>query len=241
MVISRIFGSTAALHRLLFAAVGGDIGFLQLRPGADLASLSPVRDQSKTPEEISTMQKQSLGLMLSAALMLGATLPGTLLAQAAEPAVAGMMGAQLTGKVMVVNQDTRLMTLKDAEGAYHVLHVPPEVTRLDELKIGDEVTITEFSTALIELIPADEAGPVASERSTDVDRQPGKKPSGSITDTLTVYGKVVAMDKADGTVTIEGPNQTRTLDVDDPSLLEGVSVGDGVIARFQNVIIGEVK
>ncbi|WP_462321666.1 hypothetical protein [Halochromatium sp.] len=181
------------------------------------------------------MQKRSLGLLL------GVTLPSTLLAQTDEPAVAGMMGAQLTGKVMVVNPETRLMTLKDAEGDYHVLHVPPEVTRLDQIKIGDEVTINELSTALIELIPADEAGPVASERSTDVDRLPGKKPSGSITDTLTVYGKVVSMDKASGTVTIEGPNQTRTLDVDDPSLLEGVAVGDGVIARFQNVIIGEVK
>lgn len=187
------------------------------------------------------MQKKSFGLMLGAALMLGATLPSSLLAQGTEPAVAGMMGAQLTGKVMVVNPETRLMTLKDAEGAYHVLHVPQEVTRLDEIKIGDEVTITELSTALIELVSADEAGPVASERNTDVDRQSGKKPSGSITDTLTVYGKVVAMDKANGTLTIEGPNQTRMLDVDDPSLLDGVSVGDGVIASFQNVIIGEVK
>ncbi len=187
------------------------------------------------------MQKKSCGLVLGTALMLGATLPGTLLAQTAEPAAAGMIGAQLTGKVMVVNPETRLMTLKDAEGAYHVLHVPPEVTRLDQIKIGDEVTITEFSTALIELVPADETGPVASERSTDVDHQPTKKPSGSITETLTVYGKVVAIDNDSGTVTIEGPNQTRTLEVDDPNLLEGVAVGDGVIARFQNVIIGEVQ
>ncbi|MBK5938007.1 hypothetical protein [Halochromatium roseum] len=188
------------------------------------------------------MQKTLFEMMLGAALSLGAALPGTLLAQqAAEPAVAGMVGAQLTGKVMVVNPETRLMTLKDADGAYHVLHVPPEVTRIDQIKIGDEVTITEISTALIELVPAAEAGTIGSERSTDVDRQPGKKPSGSITDTLTVFGKVVGIDKAKGTVTIEGPNQTRTLDVDDPSLLEEVSVGDGVIAHFQNVIIGEVK
>ncbi|MBK1619057.1 hypothetical protein CKO42_11565 [Lamprobacter modestohalophilus] len=187
------------------------------------------------------MQKKPIEMLLGAALILGTVLPGTLLAQAAEPAVAGMMGAQLTGKVMVVNPETRLMTLKDADGAYHVLHVPPEVTRIDQIKIGDEVTIAEISSALIEIVPADEAGPVASERSTDVDRQPGKKPAGSITDTLTVYGKVVGMDSAKGTVTIEGPNQTRTLDVDDPSLLGSISVGDGVIARFQNVIIGEVK
>ncbi|MEA3638515.1 MAG: hypothetical protein VBE63_01060 [Lamprobacter sp.] len=187
------------------------------------------------------MQKKSSTLMLGAALILGAGGPARLYAQGAEPAMEGMMSAQLSGKVMVVNAETRLMTLKDADGVYHVLHVPPEVSRIDQIKIGDEVRITQISTALIELVPADEAGLVASERSTDVDRQAGKKPSGSMTDTLTIYGKVVAMDSAKGTLTIEGPNQTRRLDVDDPSLLEGVSVGDGVIARFQNLIIGEVR
>ncbi len=187
------------------------------------------------------MHKTLLARSLGAALILASLSSGSLLAQALEPAVAGMMGSQLSGKVMVVNPDTRLMTLKDADGDYHVLHVPFEVTRLDRIKIGDQVTITELSTALIELVPSAEAGPLASERSTDVDRLPGKKPGGSITDTLTIRGKVVAIDKAASTVTVEGPHRTRTLDVDDPSLLDGVEVGDGVIAHFQNVIIGEVK
>jgi len=187
------------------------------------------------------MRQTTFAVTVGALLTLNAALSTTAMAQATEPAVAGMMGTQLSGKVMVVNPDTRLMTLKDAEGQYHVLHVPLEVTRLDKIKIGDEVSITELSTALIELVPSAEAGPIASERSTDVDRLPGSKPSGSITDTLTVRGKVVAIDKSAGTVTVEGPNQTRTMDVDDPSLLDGVAVGDGVIARFQNVIIGEVK
>ena len=44
------------------------------------------------------MQKRLFAPVLSAALMIGATLPGTLLAQVTEPAVVGMVGAQLTGK-----------------------------------------------------------------------------------------------------------------------------------------------
>lgn len=186
------------------------------------------------------MHQKSRAVALGAALTISAALPSIAGAEP-ESAVAGMTGSQLQGEVMVVNTETRLMTLKDAEGQYHVVHVPPEVTRLDQIKIGDEVTITELSTALIELVPSDEAGPIASERSTDVDRMPGKKPSGSITDTLTIFGKVVAMDKAAGSITIEGPNQTQTFEVDDPTMLDGVAVGDGVVAHFQNVIIGEVK
>jgi len=75
---------------------------------------------------------------------------------------------------------------------------------------------------------------------TDIDRDSGRKPSGTITETLSVSGKIVGVDQAAGTVTIKGPNQTRTFDVDDASLLDGVKVGDGVVAQFRNVIVGEV-
>jgi len=132
------------------------------------------------------------------------------------------------------------MTLKDADGVFHVLHVPPAVSRIDQIKIGDKVTITEISSALIGLTPADAGTPTAMDMTTDVERDSGRKPSGTITETLSVSGKIVGVDQAAGTVTIKGPNQTRTFDVDDPSLLDGVKVGDGVVAQFRNVIVGEV-
>ncbi|MCG6942245.1 MAG: hypothetical protein LJE69_13460, partial [Thiohalocapsa sp.] len=69
----------------------------------------------------------------------------------------------------------------------------------------------------------------------------GKKPGGMMTETLTLSGKVVGLNKAKGTVTIEGPNTTRTLDVQDPTMLDGVKVGDGVVATFRNEVVGEVR
>jgi Cu/Ag efflux protein CusF len=186
------------------------------------------------------MQKMMLGLALCAALISGAGVTGVAFSQEAEPVVAAMSDSYLAGEVMVVNTETRLMTLKDADGVFHVLHVPPEVTRLDEIKIGDKVTITEISSALIGLTPADAGTPIAMDTTTDVERDPGRKPSGTITETLTVSGKVVGIDQAAGTVTVQGPRKTQTLDVNDPSLLDGVKVGDSVVAQFRNVIAGEV-
>jgi len=177
---------------------------------------------------------------LGALLTAGAALPGVAFSQAVEPVVAEISGSQLAGEVMVVNTETRLMTLKDADGDFHVLHVPPEVSRIDEIKIGDKVTITEISSALIGLTPADAGTPPTMDMTTDIDRDSGRKPSGTITETLSVSGKIVGVDQAAGTVTIKGPNQTRTFDVDDASLLDGVKVGDGVVAQFRNVIVGEV-
>jgi Cu/Ag efflux protein CusF len=190
------------------------------------------------------MQKRLLCLALGAVLATGAAVPGVAFSQAAapvEPAIAAVSDSYLAGEVMVVNTETRLMTLKDADGVFHVLHVPPEVSRIDEIKIGDKVTITEISTALIGLTPADAGTPIAMDTTTDIEREPGRKPGGTITETLTLSGEIVGVDKAAGTVTVKGPNQTRTFEVDDPSLLDGVKVGDGVVARFRNVIVGEIK
>jgi len=187
------------------------------------------------------MQNKAIAAAVGAVLLVGAAAPGIIYAQTELPAAVGEVASQLSGKVMVVNMETRLMTLKDAEGNFHVLHVPPEVTRLDKIKIGDEVTITELSSLLIELLPQAEAGPVAAVANTEIDRAAGKKPGGMMTETLTLSGKVVGLNKAKGTVTIEGPNTTRTLDVQDPTMLDGVKVGDGVVARFRNEIVGEVR
>ncbi|MGB5736470.1 MAG: copper-binding protein [Thiohalocapsa sp.] len=177
---------------------------------------------------------------MGAALVSAAGVPGVAFSQEVEPVVAEMSDSYLAGEVMVVNTETRLMTLKDADGIFHVLHVPPEVTRIDEIKIGDKVTITEISTALIGLTPADAGTPIGMDATTDVERESGRKPSGTITETLTVSGEVVGVDAAAGTVTVKGPNQTRTFDVSDPALLDGIKAGDGVVAQFRNVIVGEV-
>jgi Cu/Ag efflux protein CusF len=187
------------------------------------------------------MQKSALSLALSAALFTGAPVPVSVFSQEVEPVVAEMGGNYLQGEVMVVNTETRLMTLKDVEGVYHVLHVPPQVSRIDQIKIGDKVTITEVSSALIGLTPTGTGTPIAMDTSVEVDRDAGSKPGGTMTETLTVTGEIVGVDKAAGTVTVKGPNTTRTFDVDDLALLEGVKVGDGVIAEFRNVIVGEVK
>jgi Cu/Ag efflux protein CusF len=186
------------------------------------------------------MKKRLVGLAVGATLLGGAAVTGTAFSQEVEPVVAAISDSYLAGEVMVVNTETRLMTLKDPDGVFHVLHVPPEVSRIDEIKIGDKVTITEISSALIGLAPAGSDTPVAMEATTDVDREAGKKPGGTITETLTISGKVVGLDPAAGTVTVEGPNRTRTFDVADPSLLDGVKAGDTVVAQFRNVIVGEV-
>ena len=157
-----------------------------------------------------------------------------------EPMAAAAVESTLSGEVMVVNTQTRLMTIKTADGAYHVLNVPPEVTRLDEVKMGDQVNITEVATVLLELEKSPGPADIGVDSATEIDRAPGDKPAGTVTEVLTVNGKVTGVDKAGGTVTVQGPAETRTLVVEDPLLLDDIAVGDGVVATFRTVITGEV-
>ncbi|WP_296900063.1 copper-binding protein [Thiohalocapsa sp.] len=189
------------------------------------------------------MSPKSNLIAVAVSALLAAPLAAPVYAQAdlqTQPVAAEAIETKIEGEVMVVNPDTRLMTLKTADGSYEVLHVPPEVKRLDEIKIGDMVSITETTTALIELQTGRDAGAMGAEGETEVEAEPGEKPAGTITDELTLYGKIVGVDKAAGTVTIKGAETTRVFPVQDQALLDELKVGDGVVAKFRNVISGEV-
>jgi hypothetical protein len=156
------------------------------------------------------------------------------------PVAGGAVSTSLTGKVTVVNVDKRLLTIKTPEGRFEVLHVPAEVKRLDEIKIGNTLTITETELLLVDLQKGADVGePGASTESTIV-RDAGEKPSGMMVDSLTVTGIVTALDKKNASVTIQGPDEHITLKVEDPSVLDSVAVGDGVSASYMRAISGEV-
>ncbi len=157
-----------------------------------------------------------------------------------QPVRGEVTETSLEGEVMVVNTDTRLMTLKTNAGTYEVLHVPAEVQRLDEIKIGDRVTITETTAVLIELQSGRDAGAVGAVGDIDIQALPGDKPAGSITEDLTLYGKIVGVDTAAGTVNAQGADSTQVFPVQEPGRLDEVNVGDGVVVKYRRLVTSEV-
>jgi Cu/Ag efflux protein CusF len=68
-----------------------------------------------------------------------------------------------------------------------------------------------------------------------------KKPAVGEARVVKVKGTVVAVDKVNRTITLKGPKRTLTLDVQDPSKLEVVKVGDPVVAAYVEAVAIEVK
>lgn len=69
-----------------------------------------------------------------------------------------------------------------------------------------------------------------------------KKPAVGEAKVVKVHGTVSAVDKENRTITLKGPKgNTITLDVQDPSKLEVVKVGDPVVAAYVEAVAVQVK
>lgn len=177
-------------------------------------------------------------LACAAALGLLACLP---VAHAETVPVAGAaVSSELSGKVTVVNQEKRMLTIKTPEGRFELVHVPDEVQRLDEIKIGDHLTITETNLILVDLHKGAGAGTIDVKQNSSVTREPSAKPAGMMIDSLTVTGVFQAVDRGAGTVTIMGPEETMTFEVECPAVLANVEAGDSVSASYIRAISGKV-
>lgn len=180
-------------------------------------------------------------LALAGVLSLAAALPAVLFAEDTLTPVAGSATiTEISGEVVAINTETRLMTVKTADGTFEVMHVPPEVKRIDQIKIGNKVEITETEAVLVDIEKGTDAGAMGAVSESAGEARPGDKPAGTLVDKLTLYGKVEAVDKGASTVTVRGPNQTITLKVEDSALLDELSPGDGVIATYVRTITGQV-
>ncbi|MBK1725183.1 copper-binding protein [Thiocystis violacea] len=186
-----------------------------------------------------TTLKRPMHLACALSLSLASALP---LAHAqTEPVAGAAVSTELTGTVTVVNQEKRMLTIETPEGRFEVLHVPDEVQRLDEIKIGNKLTITQTDLILVDLHKGADAGTMGVKTQSTVVRDPGEKPAGMMVDSLTVTGVVQAVDKAKSSVTIMAPEKTMTFKVKDPAVLDSVAPGDSVSATYMRAISGEVK
>jgi hypothetical protein len=177
------------------------------------------------------------------ALCVGLAATGPLFAQPdlrTETIKAMGMQTTLEGRVVVVNTDTRMMTIRRADGSFEVLHVPPEVTRLDRVRIGNQVRVTETTVAVIELQRGRDAGGMGMEASTQVERAPGNRPAGTLQNRVRLFGQIVGIDPAAGTVEIRGARDTRTFELENKALLSNLEVGDGVVVTIRDIITGEI-
>jgi len=138
----------------------------------------------------------------------------------------------MVATVVKVDLDTRIVTLKDAEGDVLDFAVPREAVNLPQVKPGDIVTVKYLEAVAVEVIKPGKSA-AAGERTTISRSKPGEMPGGVITHEKAVTATVKAIDKQSGTISLAGTSgKTVKVKVHDPANLDLVKVGDELLINY---------
>lgn len=171
-------------------------------------------------------------LLLSAAVCAAADLPGG--------TVKNVMVSMAT--VEEIDIATREVTLKGEEGEAPVtIVVGPEVRNLEQVRVGDRVTITVSEELAIFAAPQG-GSPSITETLEDRRTPLGGKPGRSVTDVVETTVTIVALDLAKHTALIrEHSGDLRPIRVSDRMNLDGIKVGDQVVVRHTKAVAISVE
>jgi Cu/Ag efflux protein CusF len=142
-----------------------------------------------------------------------------------------------TAVVQAVDLQTRRVTLRGEDGRDFSFIAGEEVRNLPQVQVGDTVNVTYTESLAIDVKRADGGAPTTSE-STGVTRaEPGQKPGGTATSTVTTSAVITDIDRASGRVTLRGPEGNyRVIEVKDSTKLDNVTEGDMVQATYTESI-----
>jgi hypothetical protein len=146
---------------------------------------------------------------------------------------------EVTAKVAAIDKANRKVTLLSNDGIKQVVKVGPDVINFDQIRVGDQLTVTATEELAVEMsAPGD-----TDEAAALVALAPkGAKPGGVVAEAVQVTGTITAMDAAKRTATLKFEDgTTRTFPVRSDVDLSQRKVGDKVTFRVTEMMAISVQ
>ena len=144
-----------------------------------------------------------------------------------KPYLSATYSEFVTAEVISINQESREVTLRDAEGEKFSFVASEDVRNLKQVKPGDLVVAEYIQDISISVIPAAEAA--RKELVTAARAAPGEKPAGGVVDTQIEVAEVVAIDLDTNTFKLKDVDGVVTQYLArDPNNLRASAIGDMV-------------
>jgi hypothetical protein len=132
----------------------------------------------------------------------------------------------LTASIEAIERATRSVTLKDPDGTLTTITVPNEVTRFNELKVGDTITAKYYENVVLRKKAPGEKDAVNTKNAA-VTKGGGARPGVTAASQRTITATITAIDPKIPSITLSGPNNwTYSSRVVDRDALKQVKVGD---------------
>jgi hypothetical protein len=161
-------------------------------------------------------------------------------AQAAHKPIVKSSTVTKTVTIEKIDQTSRMITFKDANGNVDTVQAGPAIKRFNELKVGDNVTFQYSESLVFQLQKSGAAAPTTGEaamaRGTDA------TPSGGVATQVTTTVTVVSVDPAVPSITVKTEDgSVVTRKIQDPKNLEGVQPGDHIVITYTQALLASVE
>jgi hypothetical protein len=144
-----------------------------------------------------------------------------------------------TATIEGIEQGTRQLYVKRADGTNDVIYVPQEVKRFDSLKVGQKITVRYYENVVLRMA-APGAAPVDSSSRSVTPGAAGT--AGTAARQQTITATISAIDPKHPSVSFTGPRGWNyTTRVEDKELLSKFKVGDKVDITWTEAMLVSVE
>jgi hypothetical protein len=151
--------------------------------------------------------------------------------------------ARFRARVEAVDQETRVVTLVDAEGNRTTFRADEAVKNLPQVHVGDQVVGELMESLAVEIRPAtaeEKASPVSIAEGAE-GAELGQKPMGLFVRQIKALYTIESIDKAAGGGTLrDAEGGSHFVKARDPTVLDRVKVGDPVVVTLTEALRIEV-
>jgi hypothetical protein len=185
------------------------------------------------------------GLLAAASLTAQTPAAAPAPAPAAKPLTAERTAlVSVTATVTAINHDTRELTLKGPDGNEITTTVDTAVTRFNEVRVGDKLTVDYYISLAGELrapTEAEKANPFVMVEGA-AKAPPNTAPAGGMLRVIKAVTTVVSVDTAKQELTLKGPQgRLITVESHDPAKLAQVHVGDTIMVTYTEALAISMK
>ena len=162
---------------------------------------------------------------------------GTLTIKGTGPGkAAAARTSKIVASVEAIDVQKRQIDLKGPRGNVVAFAVDPAVRNLEQVKVGDQVSVAFVEALSLELKKDGKELRSRTDTSAAAKAPAGAKPAGVVAEQIKVVADVAAVDTKTQIVTLRGPQRTVELYVADAEQVKLIKIGDQVEATYTQAL-----
>jgi translation initiation factor IF-1 len=152
---------------------------------------------------------------------------------------------ELTATVEAIDHQTRMVSLRGAEGRKATVYASPEVHNFDRINVGDVVAVSFYAAIGAEVTTPDKATQGVQHDSATIRAAKGERPGAAVAQTVTTTVEIDSVDTSMNTVTFRRDDGlVRVLPIEDPkaqAFIKELKRGDLVQVTYMEAVAVSVR